>query len=203
MKRKVSDKAIQNAAMVGHEANRAWCEYNGDYSQESWDDTSPYFISSSVDGARGVANGNGPEDRHESWFKNRTEEGWAFGPVKDVENKKHPDLVPYSKLPAAEKIRDRIFVGVVNVMLDAFDELSAKEFSCKEDAPDTAGNEFTMVEEEVQHNLIGELHRKIFRHEPSGSYIEHLSYPGVCLDPSWKDIWRVVSRKERTVVVYE
>lgn len=48
------------------------------------------------------------ENAHDIWARARMDEGWTFGPVRDDEKKRHPDLVPYSRLPESEKEYDRI-----------------------------------------------------------------------------------------------
>ena len=47
------------------------------------------------------------ENTHEVWSKNRMDEGWTYGPVRDEKNLKHPDLLPYSDLTEGEKEYDR------------------------------------------------------------------------------------------------
>jgi len=44
---------------------------------------------------------------HDVWAKNRIEEGWTYGPVRDDAKKKTPCLVPYEDLPEEEKEYDR------------------------------------------------------------------------------------------------
>ena len=44
---------------------------------------------------------------HEVWSKNRMDEGWAYGPVRNDEKKETPCLVPYEELPEIEKAYDR------------------------------------------------------------------------------------------------
>ena len=48
------------------------------------------------------------ENAHDVWARTRIKEGWTYGPKRDDENKRHPDLVPYSALPDSEKEYDRI-----------------------------------------------------------------------------------------------
>ena len=43
---------------------------------------------------------------HEVWARNRMDEGWTYGPVRDDAHKKHPCLVPYEDLPESEKDYD-------------------------------------------------------------------------------------------------
>jgi hypothetical protein len=35
------------------------------------------------------------------------DEGWSYGPKRDDDHKKHPDLIPYSDLSESEKEYDR------------------------------------------------------------------------------------------------
>lgn len=44
---------------------------------------------------------------HDVWAKNRMEEGWTYGPVRDDATKQTPCLVPYENLPESEKEYDR------------------------------------------------------------------------------------------------
>lgn len=47
------------------------------------------------------------ENTHEVWAFNRMKEGWTYGPFRDDEKKRHPDLVPYNRLTESEKEYDR------------------------------------------------------------------------------------------------
>jgi hypothetical protein len=47
---------------------------------------------------------------HDNWAQRRIREGWRHGPARDDVLKTHPDLVPYSILPEAEKEYDRTTV---------------------------------------------------------------------------------------------
>lgn len=47
------------------------------------------------------------ENAHENWSMLRKNEGWVYGPQRDDERKRNPDLVPYSKLSEGEKDYDR------------------------------------------------------------------------------------------------
>lgn len=48
------------------------------------------------------------ENNHETWAKQRIEEGWVYGSTRNDEKKQHPDLIPYDELPDNEKEYDRI-----------------------------------------------------------------------------------------------
>jgi hypothetical protein len=44
---------------------------------------------------------------HENWVKQRTSEGWRYGPKRDDARNEHPCLVPYEQLSESEKEYDR------------------------------------------------------------------------------------------------
>ncbi len=47
------------------------------------------------------------ENTHEVWAKNRTQQGWTYGEVRNDEKKTTPCLVPYWELSEEEKKYDR------------------------------------------------------------------------------------------------
>ena len=47
------------------------------------------------------------QNAHDTWAKQRMEEGWSYGPKRDDNEKKHPGLVPYVELSESEKEYDR------------------------------------------------------------------------------------------------
>lgn len=47
------------------------------------------------------------ENVHDIWAKQRIEQGWSYGEVRNDELKQHPCLVPYDELPESEKEYDR------------------------------------------------------------------------------------------------
>jgi hypothetical protein len=50
------------------------------------------------------------ESNHDHWAIGRINEGWSYGPKRDDEHKKHPDLRPYGELSDSEKEYDRVSV---------------------------------------------------------------------------------------------
>lgn len=98
-------------AQVAHELNKAYCASIGDNSQPSWEDAPEWQKSSAINGVQfHIDNPDAtPENSHESWLKQKTEEGWKYGPVKNPETKEHPCFVPYAQLPAEQKAKDYIF----------------------------------------------------------------------------------------------
>ena len=58
------------------------------------------------------------EEAHDSWMKKYFEMGWKYGEKYDPKNKIHPDLVPYNELNPKEKIKDEVFVRLVEIAKD-------------------------------------------------------------------------------------
>jgi hypothetical protein len=106
---------IQNIAQVAHELNKAYCESIGDNSQPDWGEAPEWQRSSAVNGVLfHIENPSAsPSASHDSWLKQKTEEGWKYGSVKDADKKEHPCFVPYEELPTEQKSKDYIFKQTV------------------------------------------------------------------------------------------
>jgi hypothetical protein len=58
------------------------------------------------------------EATHDTWARQRLEEGWRYGPRRDDKKKEHPGLVPYQDLYESEKEYDRkISLGIIKTIL--------------------------------------------------------------------------------------
>jgi hypothetical protein len=108
-------------AIVCHEANRAWCESNGDNSQQHWEMAPLWQQKSALIGVEKILSGevNTPEDSHKSWLAQKEKDGWCFGPVKDVAKKQHPCFIEYGALPEAQRKKDHIFFSIVNALKES------------------------------------------------------------------------------------
>jgi hypothetical protein len=106
---------IEDAAMVAHEANRAYCLLAGDTSHRPWPETPEQIRASVRDGVRGILAdpSTSPESSHERWLAYKVAEGWVYGPVKDYERKLHPCLRPYAELSEHHRRKDVLFRSVV------------------------------------------------------------------------------------------
>lgn len=106
---------IEQVAKVCHEANRAFCENTGDYSQEDWEAAEDWQRKSAVSGVEfALANPNAPASaQHDAWMRDKERDGWKFGAKKNVEKKEHPCMVPYEQLPVHQRIKDHLFRGIV------------------------------------------------------------------------------------------
>ena len=109
---------VARIAKVAHEANRAWCEVNGDTSQLKWGDAPEWQIKSAIEGVRfHMQNPDaGDSASHDNWMKQKIEEGWVYGEVKDPEKKTHPCLVPFDQLPEVQQKKDALFRAIVHAL---------------------------------------------------------------------------------------
>jgi len=106
----------ENIAQVAHELNKAYCESIGDHSQPEWNDAPEWQKSSAINGVQFHLDNPdaSPSASHESWLKQKTEEGWKYGEVKNSETKEHPCFVPYEQLPTEQKAKDYLFRQTVH-----------------------------------------------------------------------------------------
>ncbi|MFW9872159.1 MAG: RyR domain-containing protein [Candidatus Thorarchaeota archaeon] len=105
---------IEKIAKLCHQVNRAYCKSIGDESHRNWDVCDEWQKESAINGVKYHLENNTttPEDSHINWLKQKQEEGWKYGEVKDVEKKEHPCFVPYEKLPTEQKSKDYIFKAI-------------------------------------------------------------------------------------------
>ena len=103
---------------MAYETNRAYCEVSGDYSQLKWIDAPDWQRQSAINGVQfHIDNPDaGCAASHESWLKEKEDDGWKYGEVKDVDKKEHPCFVPYKELPIEQQVKDALFVGVVRAL---------------------------------------------------------------------------------------
>jgi len=105
-------------ARICHEANRAICEANRDYSQVDWNDAEDWQKDSAIRGVQFVLDSPDVtvEDLHNNWCRDKVRDGWEYGEVKDAVRKTHPCLVAYQKLPTEQQLKDKVFRGIVNLL---------------------------------------------------------------------------------------
>lgn len=108
---------LDQIARVCHEVNRAYCMALGDSTQVSWEDAPEWQRASARMGVDLHTMGDfGPEASHISWMKQKIDDGWVYGVVKDASIKTHPCIVPFDQLPVAQQAKDFIFRAVVHAL---------------------------------------------------------------------------------------
>lgn len=109
---------IDKIAEVAHEANRAYCNSIGDFSQLHWDSAPGWQKKSAINGVKfHLENPNAdPSASHANWLKEKQDAGWQWGEVKNTGKRLHPCCVPYDKLPIEQRVKDSLFIGVVRAL---------------------------------------------------------------------------------------
>jgi hypothetical protein len=115
---RVSLETITSIAKVCHQANKAWCELNGDNSQKDWADAEQWQRDSAIKGVefRLENPSAGKDSQHNAWMQDKVNSGWVYGEVKDAEKKTHPCIVPFEQLPEFQKKKDTLFCAVVDAL---------------------------------------------------------------------------------------
>lgn len=105
-------------AQICHEANRAYCETIGDFSQVPWSEAADWQKKSAEEGVQfRLHNPDAPASaQHEAWVADKLASGWKYGTVKDAEKKEHPCLVSYDALPVEQRLKDTLFCGIVDAL---------------------------------------------------------------------------------------
>lgn len=113
-----SNEYLEVIAKVCHEANKAFCESNGDYSQRSWEEAEDWQRQSAITGVAFRINNPdaGHDAQHNSWMQEKINDGWVYGEVKDAEAKTHPCIVPFDQLPKFQQQKDALFCGIVDAL---------------------------------------------------------------------------------------
>ena len=105
-------------AKVCHDANRAYCETLGDFTQLPWEEAPAWQRVSAIKGVEfSLAHPAAPPSAsHDSWLEEKRATGWSWGPVKDPVAKTHPCFVPYDQLPIEQRRKDALFQAVVRAL---------------------------------------------------------------------------------------
>lgn len=106
-------------ARITHEANKAWCEAHGDFSQTSWEDAPDWQRESALAGVKFHSENPdaGDSASHDEWMRHKIADGWVYGDRKDPDSKTHPCLVPFSELPVMQQKKDALFRSIVHSLL--------------------------------------------------------------------------------------
>lgn len=109
---------IKSIAQVAHEANRAWCEANGDMSQPAWGDAPEWQRESAINGVYFHMKNpdSGDSASHDNWMAEKIAAGWVYGEEKnpDATPPTHHCIVPFEQLPKVQQIKDALFRAIVH-----------------------------------------------------------------------------------------
>jgi hypothetical protein len=111
-----SPETLEQIAQVAHAANNAYRTMLGEETKPEWSEATQEHRDSMVAGVNSVLVNLDitPEKQHQNWMERKQAEGWTYGPEFNEADKTHNCLVEYDKLPEEQKVKDRIFRGVVN-----------------------------------------------------------------------------------------
>lgn len=110
---------ISLIAAIAYSINVAYCASMGD-EQLAWDDA-PESVKKGIESGVEFHLNNPnttPEQSHEEWLRDKEANGWVYDEVKDINNKTHPNIVPYSELPPEQRAKDHLFKATVNLLKD-------------------------------------------------------------------------------------
>lgn len=113
------NKIAEVSARAAHEVNNVYNAAVGDTLSPAWEQLTDAQRSGVIAGAEHALAGGGPEDSHKLWLASREAEGWTYGPVKDFEAKTSPCILPYDRLPEAQRRKDALFQAVVRGVAEA------------------------------------------------------------------------------------
>lgn len=104
---------VKEVARLCHKANSVYCEIIGDRVPMPWALTDQDRI---IDGVNFVLQTPGvtPKQVHDHWMETMHKAGWHYGLVKDYACKISPALIPFGQQPEAQRMKDRLFIGIVN-----------------------------------------------------------------------------------------
>ena len=108
----------EQIARVCHEANRAYClAVTGEW-HHPWDQAPRWQKDSAIAGVttHRMDRTLSPAESHAAWMKHKQADGWKYGPVKDEAKKEHPCMVPYDQLPPAQRVKDALFIAIIDAL---------------------------------------------------------------------------------------
>jgi len=115
---------IEDIARIAHNANKSYCESLGDDSQLDWVLAPDWLRKSTIKGVEfRLKNIHGTaEENHQNWVKDKIQDGWKYGKIRDIERKEHPNLTSWDNLPEFQKIKDVLFISIVDCLKEFITE---------------------------------------------------------------------------------
>ena len=110
---------LEKIARICHAANIAYCDTIDETPPKPWDELTDERKVATIEAVVFIVDHPtaGAAAPHEEWLNNKMRDGWQYGPVKDLEKKEHPGLVPYAKLPPKQWAKDALFKAVIQTLI--------------------------------------------------------------------------------------
>lgn len=112
----------EEIAQIAYEAIRNYCLVSKDgLKHTAWNKSPEWVKNSFTAGVKWLRLHAGAvslfsAENHNHWLNDRKSKGWKYGPVKDIEKKENPCIVPYDELPKYQKDKDKLFKCIVAVL---------------------------------------------------------------------------------------
>ena len=102
-------------AEIVHEANRVLTLANGSTPQPHWDDAPQRMRDDSLNMVQHTLAypEKTAEQDHENWLAGKRAAGWVWGPDRSEMLKTHPLMIPYSELPAGERLKNAVLPAII------------------------------------------------------------------------------------------
>lgn len=100
---------------VCHAANLEYRLLMGEEGGPDWEHAPTWQRTSVVNGVMGYLNNPNltPQESHANWYREKADQGWKYGPVKNTDTKEHPCFLPYHQLPVFQQRKDALFRAIV------------------------------------------------------------------------------------------
>lgn len=114
----VSNDQIDRVAQVAHAAIRAHQVAHGQKPHPEWEAAEEWMRQSTRDAVRSALVDPTPGAQHDRWLEERRAQGWSYGPERDDEKKKNPNMVDFEELPKFEQQKDSIIIALAQALLE-------------------------------------------------------------------------------------
>lgn len=109
--------AEEQAARVCHAAHCALQAVQEEpFPSVPWDDLPLETRGIVIESIRAARQGEQPPQLHARWIRAMAALGWTWGPERDPENKRHPNMIPFGSLPPAEQDKDVLFAATATAL---------------------------------------------------------------------------------------
>ena len=113
-------QSIYPIAKVCHEANKAYCEINGDYSKSLWEAMEDWERKNVMESVEFLK--NNPEANtsaiHNNWLETKKADGWRYGEREDEYKQEHPCCAPYDELSEEQQVYYKLITAISRILLD-------------------------------------------------------------------------------------